>query len=334
MTFDAKDLPRGFAFRDALRRRRLAMGAGNRKKNPRVSTRGKTWLYPAALERKYRRAITLYLEPLVERAQEWLKLRLPLLLAQSAADRRDAFTDDLEALIQLLHSTQQELFEGGGRGNLFAVLQDLAGDVQNFNQAQMQKFMELALGTSFFADEVWVADAIRVWATDNFTLIKGLGEEFVKRINLSVSGGVQSGATAQSIMADIRNISSFISKSRAALIARDQVGKLQGTFTRSRQRNAGIDMYIWETAHDERVRGRPGGKYAKARPSHWAMQGKLCRWDNNAVYSRDGGKTWVARTPEMPRAIPGSEIQCRCTALPYFDDLVNVVDAEIEESQS
>lgn len=84
-----------------------------------------------------------------------------------------------------------------------------------------------------------------------------------------------------------------VSESRAELIARDQTLKLAGAITEIRQRNAGVDEYIWSTSLDERVRDE-----------HAALEGERFSWSS-------------------PPAIghPGQDFQCRCVAVPVVDDL-------------
>lgn len=64
----------------------------------------------------------------------------------------------------------------------------------------------------------------------------------------------------------------------------------------------GIKKYRWRHSRDERVRGNPGGKYPKARPSHWAREGKIYSWND-----------------PPPGGHPGMDYQCRCTAEPVFE---------------
>ena len=132
-------------------------------------------------------------------------------------------------------------------------------------------------------------------------------------------------------MKEIRKLDTQIEGWRARLIARDQVGKLNGALTKRRMSDAGIDKYTWMTANDERVRGNPSGPWKNAVPSHYIMNNMVCRWDDNTVYSDDKGKTWKPRTGKMPIAIPGQPISCRCGSIPFFDDMIAQVDEEIEE---
>jgi SPP1 gp7 family putative phage head morphogenesis protein len=200
-------------------------------------------------------------------------------------------------------------------------------DTSEQNAKQWFRFTEEVLGLKFFPYEPWEAEVINVWAQNNETLIKSLTQDYIKNLNLLVSEGVQNSASAPTFEEAVKKMLKKSKKlqkkyidNRARLIARDQVGKLTESFTRRRQTDAGIEMYIWATVGDERVR-----------KTHRAMQGRLCRWDDASVYSDDGGKTWKKRLSIGGIELhPGQDIQCRCTAIPYFDDVIAMVDNEID----
>jgi hypothetical protein len=133
---------------------------------------------------------------------------------------------------------------------------------------------------------------------------------------------------------------------RAALIAVDQIGKLNGQLTKQRQMEGGIDVYVWQTARDERVRGRPGGTNPNAVPSHWEMEGMYCKWSDNSVYAdpaidvvRDEKRgeiisiNWKPRNALMPLSIPGEAIRCRCTAAPVWESFLSPIDQEIMQER-
>lgn len=83
-----------------------------------------------------------------------------------------------------------------------------------------------------------------------------------------------------------------ISKSRANLIARDQVLKLNGQINGHRQAAAGIAEYEWSTSRDERTR-----------KSHRALQGTRHKWISPPAVGH-----------------PGQDYQCRCVAIPVPPD--------------
>jgi uncharacterized protein with gpF-like domain len=108
-------------------------------------------------------------------------------------------------------------------------------------------------------------------------------------------------------------------KKQANLIARDQIGKLNGQTTQARMESLGLTLYEWSTSGDERVR-----------TSHLKLEGKLCKWSDPTVYSEDGGKTWNSRPASWCQFHPGYDIQCRCTALSYWQEVIDEIDAEID----
>lgn len=113
-----------------------------------------------------------------------------------------------------------------------------------------------------------------------------------------------------------------VSDGRAKVLARDQTAKMNTSISALRQKEVGIDKYIWETSKDKRVVGTPGGLYKKINPkhkNHYKMEGLLCRWDDPTVYSKDKGKTWIKREADMPMNHPGDDILCRCRPAPYID---------------
>lgn len=93
-----------------------------------------------------------------------------------------------------------------------------------------------------------------------------------------------------------------VSRSRAELLARDQVLKLNGQITEARHKAAGIERYTWSTSNDERVR-----------PDHEELDGTDHGWDDPPIVDERTGR----------REHPGGDFQCRCVAvpiIPWLDD--------------
>jgi hypothetical protein len=61
--------------------------------------------------------------------------------------------------------------------------------------------------------------------------------------------------------------------------ARDQFSKFNKALTIASYEEADVSYVKWLTVRDFRVRGRPGGAYPNAKPSHWALHGKVFRID-------------------------------------------------------
>ena len=105
-----------------------------------------------------------------------------------------------------------------------------------------------------------------------------------------VSHGFRSGMPTNKLSKQIEKRFG-VAKSRAKLIARDQVGKLQGELNRVRQKEVGVHEYIWRTSQDERVRD-----------SHAALDGQKFSWN---------------QPPSVGH--PGEDYQCRCYAEPVLE---------------
>jgi uncharacterized protein with gpF-like domain len=216
---------------------------------------------------------------------------------------------------------------------IFMGLGKIAESLDKFNNAQWQKAAKAELGVEFPMYEDWWPETKKFWQEENYKLIHKMSDDYIGRINQKVEQVVTSGWSPAQLAKEILKIDSQIKSSRANLIARDQIGKLNEQVTQARMESAGLTMYIWSTAQDERVRGDPSGHFPHARPSHYKLEGKLCQWSDSTVYSEDGGKTWIPRPSDWCQLHPGQDIQCRCTALSYWDELVGEVDSLIDKEE-
>jgi SPP1 gp7 family putative phage head morphogenesis protein len=88
----------------------------------------------------------------------------------------------------------------------------------------------------------------------------------------------------------------------ARLIARDQVGKLNGRINQYRQQSLGAKRYIWRGSKDERER-----------KDHLRLEGKTFSWDKPPVTNRGTGA----------RNHPGQDYQCRCRAEMVLSDILD-----------
>ena len=132
----------------------------------------------------------------------------------------------------------------------------------------------------------------------NVSLIKSISSEYFSRIEKIVLGElIGSNPSRGSMIAEIEKAGT-VSTSRAKLIARDQMSKINSALTVIRAKEIGSDEYIWRTVRDERVVGNPSGLYPEgsaAHKNHYAREGRRYRFDNPPS---DGH--------------PGEAIGCRC----------------------
>lgn len=279
--------------------------------------KGRRWKYPLSLELQYGTAINRYM---TKRWKEYAAQALAMMVP-----RMDAVS--LEPA-------------PGEYGPALGAIVSIARNIGEFNKREMDAFRKIAVGDAFVQDEPWVEKTLQDWAQNQVSLITKATDDMRDAVARRVRDGVKHGKINREIESQIMQDLPGISKRRAQIIARDQASKLNSSLSEGRMKDAGLETYIWETAYDERVRGLPGGKYPKALPSHWAMQGKICRWDDPTVYCNAKGE-WEKRPANCPYTTPGTEILCRCVALPNWDELEEVEAAgpevkaqrEIERAQ-
>ena len=131
------------------------------------------------------------------------------------------------------------------------------------------------------------------FAKTNAQLVTGLGQRMADDIAEIVQDGAVSGSRWETIAGRLAHAGQ-VTESRAALIARDQVGKLFGDINKQRQTNLGVTRYVWRTVRDNRVR-----------EEHEALDGDSIAWDSPPT---DGH--------------PGEAVNCRCYADPDFSELI------------
>jgi HK97 family phage portal protein len=144
------------------------------------------------------------------------------------------------------------------------------------------------------------------------------------RVMQIITDGVEGSKTIAEISRDIRD--ELGSSSRADLVARTEAL----TATSLGQAAAVKDVAdlipdlkkVWMNAGDERVRGNPGGIYAKSKSDadHWSMQGETVAHDadfsNGCAFPRD------------PKGSASETINCRCTMVMVPGDMADQLGLE------
>lgn len=296
----------------AKRRRRR-----NRRRTP-------AWLFPRVPERRFVRELNHALPEQIKRLVNEIVLpRIPELVRQADQfrpdpnRRRDAWPEEVTALRRELELGLEDAPVEAQQS-----AQSIAIDLSRVNRNQWGKIQRAVVGVEVGVSEPWLVDQMKIFTSQNASLITKLSEDTIGNIEGAIQRGLQAGERVGAIRERVLN-EVGVSFQRAQLIARDQVAKFNSQLTELRQTSLGVSRYIWRTSRDERVRGRPGGRYPNARPTHWALEGKMCRWDDPTVYSDDGGETWKSRSSIGAVELhPGQDFQCRCTAEPVLEDVL------------
>jgi SPP1 gp7 family putative phage head morphogenesis protein len=247
---------------------------------------------PRNVQLAYQKELTKLVDEFSDLVREVLIEALPELEVENnltipEGARQDALGDDLEKLTELLGSKARAIF---AVARIKSIAQRIAADAFSFNKKAVEDQLIDAVGIKLPLDEPFIADQFEMFVQSQVSLVTKLQEEQLKTIESVVLQGFREGQRHEMIAEQIEERLG-VTKSRALLIARDQIAKINGELVRLRHTNIGITQYRWVTSRDERVRS-----------SHRERHGKVFSWDN-----------------PPPDGHPGQPINCRCTASPVVD---------------
>ncbi len=244
------------------------------------------WAFPDRIEASFEQALEGVIEQLESAFNREVLPHLQEILNQATANdsRQDDWADDLERYLRL--------YRVGAQAASVETL-PTAQEISNWNVMQWRRVTKAVVGVEVVQAEPWLEAALKDWAAENKDKITKLTESASTDVGTWVRRGVREGRRAEEIAKDIQDRFA-VSKSYAKMLARDQVGKLNGNLTKARQTRLGVEKYIWRTAGDDRVR-----------ETHAANDGKTFSWDN------------PPRTGH-----PGEDYQCRCFAEPDLSELL------------
>jgi SPP1 gp7 family putative phage head morphogenesis protein len=148
--------------------------------------------------------------------------------------------------------------------------------------------------------------AMDEFVTRNVALIRSIPVQLQSQVEETIREGMAEGMHVKALRRAVAERFK-VAESRAELIARDQTLKLAAQLTQVRSQEAGIKGYTW------RVSGGPRGD-GRVRPMHLELEGTHQTWDNPPETNEDGDQNH-----------PGEDYQCRCTAEPDVDDLLEAL---------
>lgn len=139
---------------------------------------------------------------------------------------------------------------------------------------------------------------IRKFRDENVALIKSLVGTELEEITEILDEGFKAGKRVEDLRKEIRERFD-VTRSKADLLATDQVLKLNAKITETRQKQAGIREYTWSASNDERVR-----------PMHAELDGTVQAWSDPPITNEEGDRNH-----------PGEDFRCRCVAIPILPQL-------------
>lgn len=267
----------------------------------RTSVRFARQVPPGAVERAY----AAFIRGILERAHRAVLQRVVPLLKEATATSAEASLADSRADSAEKPLSELDVVRVGIGGVVSSELlaqqiREFGTRTERFQGSELQGQIRRAVGieSPILADTT-IGPLLREWVAENVRLVKTIPAEYFSSLERTIAAGVNTGRRHEVIAKQVAERYG-VSQRRAALIARDQVGKFYGQVQRARQKELGIKRYRWRTSNDERVR-----------PEHVEREGKVFEWTDPPA---DGH--------------PGYPINCRCTAEPVITDVLEQLEKE------
>ncbi len=282
----------------AIRNRRAAAKVAGRRLPRR--RRPPRQLYPHGLEREYERAVLRIGAPFFRAVKAMVEKDLSTMvearnraLKTDAAQRLDAGYADLISLaIEGIRITVARQVTSSAASD---AAQTTGRRVTDFNRTQVDRQFTAVLGIPVLRQERWLEDKLSAFVTGNVALIKDITEKGIADVQSLLMTRIEAGDSNATIAKAIRQRLE-VTRRRAQFIARDQVAKLNGKLTELRQKEVGVEKYIWRAVKD-----------GATRASHLRNDGKTFSWDDPPATGH-----------------PGEDYQCRCTAEPVLDEFISM----------
>jgi SPP1 gp7 family putative phage head morphogenesis protein len=242
---------------------------------------------PTNIEKEYKKDLKVYVDAVRAGVEKYLIPQLDELAQQAPNYKKDSLASTLD---QIMAQINAYVINNTPNPKSLAIV--IGNETYNFATKNFKAQIKDVLGIDAFLSTAGIQEQLDLWVSTNVSLINSIPNQALSQIEMVVKHGFSSGARVEEISADIMTRVD-VSQSRANLIARDQVSKLNGQIDHINQSNAGVEQYTWSTSMDERVR-----------ESHADKQGETFSWDD----------------PPADTGHPGEDYQCRCVALPIFTE--------------
>jgi SPP1 gp7 family putative phage head morphogenesis protein len=256
------------------------------------------------MNRKYKQILKRNMSPYVEiMAKEATAVHLP-----TGQIRQDAlgWQDQLNQIMQKIATDMRQ-----PTNQAIKEMLRVGPQVNQYNKAEWTRLIRSQYGvdpTKERPEQFKVL--LENWSRNNSLLIKDIPHKTSLQIAEQTRQALIDGTNLKDAKEAVFNIMSErtdVSDSRAKLIARDQIAKLNGQLTMERQVDMGVDSYIWRTVGDERVRD-----------THADNEDQTFTWDN----------------PPAETGHPGDDYQCRCWAEPILPEFLEFQASLLEEADA
>jgi len=255
--------------------------------------------HPDAIERDYRRFLLGWLddlsEMLTDRLDRWLTGRRRDITSRARAREDAPLPDDIASWRVTMGQIRRRFNQGPTAQQVEETTQRIGSQADAYNRESQRRIFQQIAGIDPAPAGSKVRPLLDDFAAQNVDLITGtdgLADRVLDQCESEIIEALREGQRHETF-AEIVAERLDVGESRAQLIARDQLASLNGQLTKARHEAARINKFRWRTSGDERVR-----------PAHQDLDGRVFRYDD-----------------PPSEGMPGTPINCRCVAIPVFDNL-------------
>jgi len=238
---------------------------------------------PKTVEMAYYQALKKLVKYMTKKTNEIIIDKFPGLKELYKAEMNlDGYGNEIVNTVGGIDFVVSRIFEEQAEQVTLSMFQE----TNQFSNNQFKRQSVKVVGVELLTNESFLKPLANSWTAANVDLIKTIPSQYFNQIEQLVLTNVEKGVSTKELRDSLVKLSGKTEK-RCMVIARDQIGKLNGQINRSRSVSAGLTNFIWRTAQDPSVRD-----------SHQMLDNKKFSWEDGA----DG-------------LFPGQEIQCRCVAI-------------------
>ncbi len=299
--------------------------------------------YPAGVERSLNKEVREQMLALNKVLEELIRAELARMPRNDSLARSDGYMDRLTNFFDAL----SEKVKTPKKYDQW--YQEFAEKIQIWNTKKFTESVNDELGVDFYLPNSKVSDEmVGDWVTANYQVIERYGQDTISKIREQVTREYMQGQRATEIEAKIAGFfDPDIAKKKAKIWSRNEVANLNSNLTTARQKELGIDMAMWSTSGDERVRCQHRGYDGKTYPvkegitRQWLQDNKVAVTCSGTVNVKQSDGSFKSKSVSGDRGKEidyyggaiwaGTPINCRCVAISVIElDDVAEYDAKNE----
>ena len=174
------------------------------------------------------------------------------------------------------------------------IVEDIQTKIVANNDLQYNQSIKSSIGVVVIPPDEYLKPLLKKWSKENSDLIVTIQGDMKIFTQKLIEQYTTAGMSVTELTDSIEKLTR-LPKWKAERIARTETNKLFTQMSRNKSEGIGVKRYIWRSAGDAAVRDQ---------------------------HARNNGKVFNYETGDEEGSNPGSQINCRCTDIPYFHDLL------------